>query len=74
MLFPCDAETYRGVESLAQPSFTYPTQWPSFVKDTKMLYLKHEYNRCASQCEKMLQNQSKSVRRNYISMPQLMTF
>lgn len=62
MVFFYDVETYRGLASLAPSSLSYPAQWQSFVEDTKVLYFKNSYKRCAGQCQRMLHEQQHEVR------------
>lgn len=61
MVFFYDIEAYKNPTSSAPSISLYPANWLSFVKETKCLYLKNNYKRCASQCERMLQDQSEKV-------------
>ncbi len=65
MVFFYDAETYRGLTRLSSPSPKYPAEWQAFVRDTKLLYYKSHYKRCANQCEQMLHEYYDTVSTSY---------
>ncbi|ERF70193.1 hypothetical protein EPUS_00381 [Endocarpon pusillum Z07020] len=54
-------DTYSRFPSMSSSSSRYPAQWLPFVKDIKTLYFSHLYKRCASQCERMLQDEADTL-------------
>lgn len=56
-----DTDTYSRFPSMSSSSSRYPAQWLPFVKDIKTFYFSHQYKRCASQCERVLQEEADTV-------------